>query len=196
MSIGRSIEGVPVGEVTLDEVVVPATEEVMRLADRCRHHPITGRPRRSDLADRGDDLGVIAHASEVGEPSARHREVQEVRVRVDEAGHDPRAVEIDHSVESIVRRCDHAPVAHADRLDDRAARVGSDAAASEQRPRHQPARSRMRTMPASPSTSTRSPVWMIVVAKPVPHTAGMRYSRDTIAVCESAPPVSHTHPAI
>ena len=55
-------------------------------------------------------------------------------------------------------RCDHAPVAHADRLEDRAARVGSDAAASEQRPRHQPARSRMRTTPASPSTSTRSPV--------------------------------------
>ena len=67
MSIGRAIEGVPVGEITLDEVVVPATEEVVRLADRCRHHPITGLPRRSDRDERCDDLGVIAHVSEIGE---------------------------------------------------------------------------------------------------------------------------------
>ena len=59
-----------------------------------------------------------------------------------------------------------------------------------------PTRSMMRTTPASPSTSIRSPVWMIVVAKPVPHTAGIRYSRDTIAVWDSAPPVSQTQPAI
>src|SRR4029453_7735670 len=54
----------------------------------------------------------------------------------------------------------------------------------------------MVTTPAVPSTSIRSPVRINVVAAPVAHTAGIRYSRDTIAVCDSAPPVSDTQPAI
>ena len=39
----------------------------------------------------------------------------------------------------------------------------------------------MRTVPASPSNSTVWPVWIVAVARPVPTTAGMPYSRATMA---------------
>ena len=51
-------------------------------------------------------------------------------------------------------------------------------------------------MPRSPSTRTRSPVLMRVVAMPVPTTAGMPYSRATIAACDIVPPMSETAAAI
>src|ERR1700690_4191217 len=49
-----------------------------------------------------------------------------------------------------------------------------------------------RTVPASPSTSSSCPSWKVVVAQPVPTTAGMRYSRATTALCDNTPPVSVT----
>ena len=47
-------------------------------------------------------------------------------------------------------------------------------------------------MPRSPSTRTRWPVWIRLVAWPVPTTAGMPYSRATIAACDIVPPMSDT----
>ncbi len=47
-------------------------------------------------------------------------------------------------------------------------------------------------MPARPSTRTRSPVLIVVVATAVPTTQGMPYSRLTIAAWVSEPPVSQT----
>src|SRR5205085_3221761 len=58
---------------------------------------------------------------------------------------------------------------------------------------HQPRRV---TMPRSPSTRTRSPVLILLVAWPVPTTAGMPYSRATIAACDMVPPMSETAAAI
>ena len=52
------------------------------------------------------------------------------------------------------------------------------------------------TIPRSPSTRTRSPVLIRAVACPVPTTAGMPYSRATIAACDMVPPMSETAPAI
>src|ERR687890_270440 len=51
---------------------------------------------------------------------------------------------------------------------------------------------RTRTMPASPSTSTACPLFIVAVADPVPTTAGMRYSRATTAQWLRMPPVSVT----
>src|SRR4028119_1145290 len=51
---------------------------------------------------------------------------------------------------------------------------------------------RMRTMPASPSTSIICPFLIVAVAAPVPTTAGMRYSRATTAQWLRMPPVSVT----
>src|SRR5437867_1547826 len=50
------------------------------------------------------------------------------------------------------------------------------------------------TSPASPSTRTRIPSAMRSVASRVPTTPGMPYSRETIAACESRPPLSVTIP--
>src|SRR5262249_18257899 len=50
------------------------------------------------------------------------------------------------------------------------------------------------TSPASPSTRTRTPSAMRSVASRVPTTPGMPYSRETIAACESRPPLSVTIP--
>src|SRR3954447_7626286 len=50
----------------------------------------------------------------------------------------------------------------------------------------------MRTVPASPSTSTMSPSAMTVVALAAPTTAGMPYSRATTAQWLRIPPVSVT----
>src|SRR6266516_2030199 len=50
------------------------------------------------------------------------------------------------------------------------------------------------TSPASPSTRTRTPSAMRPVASRVPTTPGMPYSRETIAACESRPPLSVTIP--
>src|SRR5947208_942463 len=48
------------------------------------------------------------------------------------------------------------------------------------------------TVPRSPSTRTRWPVLIRLVASPVPTTAGMPYSRATIAACDIEPPMSET----
>src|SRR6478672_10160631 len=48
------------------------------------------------------------------------------------------------------------------------------------------------TIPRSPSTRTRWPVLIRLVASPVPTTAGMPYSRATIAACDIEPPMSET----
>ena len=48
------------------------------------------------------------------------------------------------------------------------------------------------TIPRSPSTRTRWPVLIRSVALPVPTTAGMPYSRATIAACDIEPPMSET----
>src|SRR3954447_14385024 len=50
----------------------------------------------------------------------------------------------------------------------------------------------MRTVPASPSTSTTSPSSIAVVAVPAPTTAGIPYSRATTAQWLRMPPVSVT----
>ena len=50
----------------------------------------------------------------------------------------------------------------------------------------------MVTIPVAPSTFSLSPVLMILVAKPVPTTAGSPYSRQTIAAWEDIPPRSLT----
>src|SRR5829696_252019 len=50
----------------------------------------------------------------------------------------------------------------------------------------------MRTVPASPSTSTTSPSAIAVVAELAPTTAGMPYSRATTAEWLRIPPVSVT----
>ena len=57
-------------------------------------------------------------------------------------------------------------------------------------------RSRIVTVPLSPSTRTRSPVLISFVACPVPTTAGSPYSRATIAACDIIPPMSETAAAI
>ncbi len=103
-------------------------------------------------------------------------------MRVDQSRHHPRAIEVDDGVEQSVARRDDPAVAHADRVEHLAVERRPDPTAREERAGHQLARSMMRTTPAVPSTSIMSPVRMRVVAKPVPHTAGMRYSRETIAV--------------
>ena len=56
-------------------------------------------------------------------------------------------------------------------------------------PRRRPPKS---TRPWSPSTITRAPVVSAVVPSPVPITAGMPYSRATIAACDASPPWSTT----
>src|SRR5436190_7002962 len=48
------------------------------------------------------------------------------------------------------------------------------------------------TVPRSPSTRTSWPVLIRLVASPVPTTAGMPYSRATIAACDIEPPMSET----
>ena len=48
------------------------------------------------------------------------------------------------------------------------------------------------TTPLEPSTRTRWPVVMVVVAEPVPVTAGSPYSRQTIAAWLIIPPMSVT----
>src|SRR6266566_4812414 len=48
------------------------------------------------------------------------------------------------------------------------------------------------TIPRSPSTRTSWPVLIRLVASPVPTTAGMPYSRATIAACDIEPPMSET----
>src|SRR4051812_45607878 len=58
------------------------------------------------------------------------------------------------------------------------------------------AHDRIVTTPASPSTRTRSPVLIRAVALPVPTTAGMPYSRATIAAWDMIPPMSETVAAI
>src|SRR5262245_27890447 len=57
---------------------------------------------------------------------------------------------------------------------------------------HYRAASTSSTVPASPLTRTRAPSANIVVASRVPTTAGIPYSRATIAACESWPPRSVT----
>ena len=52
--------------------------------------------------------------------------------------------------------------------------------------------SSVRTRPALPSTVTTWPSWRRVVASRTPSTAGMPYSRATMAACDSSPPVSAT----
>jgi hypothetical protein len=47
-------------------------------------------------------------------------------------------------------------------------------------------------VPRSPSTRTSCPVLIRLVASPVPTTAGMPYSRATMAACDIAPPMSET----
>ena len=47
-------------------------------------------------------------------------------------------------------------------------------------------------MPLSPSTRSLCPVLMRWVAWPVPTTAGMPYSRATMAACDMVPPISDT----
>ena len=194
------------GSAALAEVLVAATEEVVRLADRRRHHPLAGCPGGRDRGDRGDDVVVVAGIGQVGQPGRRDTEVQQVRMGVDQPGHDPRAVEIDGLVDRAERGADVGGRADGDdstvarraasRAPHRRSRRGSDrrgTASSASTLRR--ARGCV-TTPAVPSTSIRSPVRISFVAAPVAHTAGMRYSRDTIAVCDSAPPVSHTQPAI
>src|ERR1700730_6200677 len=51
---------------------------------------------------------------------------------------------------------------------------------------------RIRTIPWSPSTSTMSPSRMVAVALPVPTTAGIPYSRATMAQWDRTPPASVT----
>ena len=48
------------------------------------------------------------------------------------------------------------------------------------------------TVPAAPSTRMRAPSRMVAVPTIVPATQGMRYSRATMAQCESGPPESAT----
>ena len=48
------------------------------------------------------------------------------------------------------------------------------------------------TTPALPSTVITSPLWMRLVATPVPITAGMPYSRATMEPWLSGPPMSVT----
>src|SRR5262245_52401191 len=48
------------------------------------------------------------------------------------------------------------------------------------------------TTPALPSTVIMSPLWMRLVATPVPRTAGTPYSRATIELWLSGPPTSVT----
>ena len=50
--------------------------------------------------------------------------------------------------------------------------------------------------PVEPSTRIIMPVWMILVAWPVPTTAGMPYSRQTIAAWLMTPPTSVTQALI
>ena len=48
------------------------------------------------------------------------------------------------------------------------------------------------TVPSVPSTLIVCPVRMAAVARPVPTTAGIPYSRATIAACDITPPTSVT----
>src|SRR5450759_4911855 len=52
--------------------------------------------------------------------------------------------------------------------------------------------SRNVTTPVLPSTRSRCPVLIFVVAQPVPTTAGSPYSRDTMAAWDIIPPMSET----
>ena len=54
----------------------------------------------------------------------------------------------------------------------------------------------MVTMPLFPSTRILSPLFISLVALPVPTTAGIINSRATTAECESTPPESVTMPTI
>src|SRR6185437_3283522 len=55
---------------------------------------------------------------------------------------------------------------------------------------------RIVTVPESPSTRSRSPVRIRLVAVAVPTTAGRPYSRETIAAWDMIPPMSETAAAI
>src|SRR2546423_1177970 len=77
-----------------------------------------------------------------------------------------------------------------------AAAQGSERAREKGGDHHAPAQSRMVTKPRSPSTRTRCPVLIRLVAWPVPTTAGIPYSRATIAACDIVPPVLGTPPLI
>jgi hypothetical protein len=57
---------------------------------------------------------------------------------------------------------------------------------------HDAGQSRIVTTPRSPSTRTRCPVLIRFVAWPVPTTAGIPYSRATMAACDMVPPMSET----
>ena len=66
-------------------------------------------------------------------------------------------------------------------------------------PAHQDAfavRASRRTVPRSPSTSTRSPSLSTVVAMAQAVTVGTPYSRPTMAAWDKVPPPSQTHAAI
>jgi hypothetical protein len=106
MAHGGAVERDPVRECPLAEVLVAATEEVVRLTDRRRHHPLAGCTSRCDRGDRGDDVVVAAGIGQVGQPGRRGAEVQQVRMRVDQPRHDPGAVEIDDLLDQSHRGAD------------------------------------------------------------------------------------------
>ena len=71
MAVGCSVERVPVGQIALGEVGVPAAEEVVRLADRCRNHPLAVWSRGGDRRDRRHDRPVIDRLERVSRPGLR-----------------------------------------------------------------------------------------------------------------------------
>src|SRR5271165_146634 len=88
----------------------------------------------------------------------------------------------------LVRRCDLGPDLGWQR---RRRDPGAHAGEAEDKARLT-SHPRTWTIPRSPSTRTRWPVLIRLVASPVPTTAGMPYSRATIAACDIEPPMSET----
>src|SRR5919201_6291171 len=129
--------------------------------------------RKPEVAVRGvrveaRPIAAVVHQEARRRSLARRRAAAEVRRSLEHAHAHPRAREIAGNNRAVVPAAEHDGVV---------ARVAHE---------------RIVTTPASPSTRMRSPVEMRAVALPVPTTAGMPYSRATIAAWDMIPPMSDT----
>jgi hypothetical protein len=120
----RAVEDVAIGQLAFVEVAPRAADEVVRLADRRGHDPLSGRGVLRAGADALHDLRVRRRIGEVDERLGDGAEVQQVRVGVDETGKHGDSVEID--LERLASDCrpdvvavpngDHAAICEPDRL--------------------------------------------------------------------------------
>ena len=95
VAIRRAVEDRAVGEGALGEIAIGAAQKIVRLADRRRHDPLTGRHRRGARGDSRDHVRVRRGVRDVDERIRERPEVQQVRVGVDQARKHGRAAQID-----------------------------------------------------------------------------------------------------